>query len=71
MLLESVGSFYKKIWDYYILITFDECVEYEMLKMALHEIAHEEKAINNQYIEPFYMQEPNPLGSAPDLSSMP
>jgi hypothetical protein len=33
-----------------------------MLKMALHEIAHEEKAIKNQYIEPLYMQDPNPLG---------
>ena len=31
--------------------------------MAVHTIAHEEKVINNQYIEPFYMQESNPLGS--------
>jgi hypothetical protein len=35
-----------------------------VLKMALHGIAYEEKAINSQYIEPLYMKESNPLGPA-------
>ncbi len=68
-MLESMGSYYEK-FEIIMLITFDWCLQYEMLEMALHGIAHEEKVINNQYIEPFYMQESNPIEPAPSQNGV-